>query len=109
MKQYPHNLYLKTVTGSSQDESGNFLPGNESWVFHSECREQTNGKGSLINAADGEAIVFASTVHLPMSAPRIAEGSEVKVLNGDPEDPYLRIQGTVLKFDPGRLHNRLWL
>ncbi len=109
MKQYPHNLYLKTVTGSSQDESGNFVPGSESWVFHSECREQTNGQGSVINGSDGEAIVFSSTVHLPMSAVRIPEGSEVKVLNGDPEDPFLRIQGMVLKFDVGRLHNRLWL
>lgn len=109
MDQYPHFLFVKVVPAASQDAEGNFSFGGESWVFHSFCREQTNGKGSAITGADGKAIVFSSVIHLPVMAGRIMEGTEVKVTEGVEETDFVRIKGQALKFDKGRLHNRVWV
>ena len=108
MKQYPHFLFVKVVTESTQDDSGNWSTASENWVLHSVCREQTNGKGSLVNSQDGKAIVFTSLIHLPLASGFISEGSEVLVSNTESENN-VRIQKQVLKYDSGQLHDRLWL
>jgi hypothetical protein len=109
IQQYPHYLFVKVVTDSVQDEDGSWSEASELWVLHSVCREQTNGKGSLINGSDGKAIVFASTVHMPLEAERIQEGSEVLVSESESAEGLIRVTGTVLKFDEGQLHCRLWV
>lgn len=109
MNQYPHFLFVKSVAEASQDADGNWLPTTENWVLHSVCREQSNGKGSVINSQDGKAIVFASVVHLSGKSERITEGTEVLISETNSPDGFVRIQEQVLKFDVGQLHNRLWL
>lgn len=106
--QYPHYLLVKAVTDSTQDENGNWTEASETWVLQSFCREQTNGKGSVVNGPDGKAIVFASVIHLPLECESVAVGSEVIVSNSESEDD-ARIKGTVLKYDTGQLHCRLWV
>ena len=108
MNQYPHFLFVKQVSESTQDASGNWSNAYESWVLHSVCREQSNGKGSVINGQDGKTIVFSSLVHLPLSAEKIKENTEVLVSETD-DLGTVRIKGQALKYDVGQLHHRLWL
>jgi hypothetical protein len=109
IKQYPHFLFIVVNPESVQDAEGNFIKGSSSVLLHSVCREETNGKGSTINGTDGRSILYSSTVFLPITAVKIAEGTQILV--GATEDPNsaVRIKGQVLKYDEGQLHSRLWL
>lgn len=109
VKQYPHYLFVRIVSESVQDSDGNWTSSNESWNLHSECREETNGKGNIINGTDGKAIVFSSVIYLPKSTPKIIEGSEVMIGSIDSNENDVRIKGTVLKFSEGQLSCRLWV
>lgn len=109
VSQYPHFLFVKTATESTQDGDGNWSTPTEGWVFHSMCREQPNGNGSTLNGPDGKAIIYASTIHLPLTALRIEEGVEVLVSNSNDATGLFRIKGQVRRFDPGQLHSRLWV
>ena len=109
MKQYPHYLFKKVVEESTQGPDGNWTEQSESWVLHSECREETNGKGQMVNGPDGVAIVFSSTVYMPKSEQMIAEGTEVLVSETNSADGVTRVKGRVLKFSNGQLNTRLWV
>lgn len=123
-RQYPHFLYVRASdTEATQDDNGSWQDGGAAWRFHSVCREETNGKGQKVNAADGLFVVYASLVHLPAGATFVAEGVEAvvadreldpdeltdKALTNAKADGTVRIKGECLKFDKGRLHCRLWL
>lgn len=112
--QYNHFLFKQSLGGDSvQDADGNWVTNTPRWVFHSVCREETNGKGSAINTADGKTIVFSSLIQLPKNVERIAENTPILVseLISETNDPegVIRIQGPTLKFDNGQLHCRLWV
>lgn len=109
LKQYPHYLFKKVVVESGQDADGNWTDQSESWVLHSECREETNGKGQTVNGPDGRAVVYSSTVYMPKSGVAIAEGTEVLVSETNSESGVCRIKGRVLKFSNGQLNTRLWV
>lgn len=109
VKQYPYYLYVHQVTGSSQDENGDFVQGTESWVFHSMCREETNGKGAEVRTEDGDNIIFSSVMYLPKGTTEITAGTEVTVSNIESSESEIRIKGDVLKFDKGQLNCRLWV
>lgn len=106
LDQYPHYLYRDTEEG---------------WTLVGRCREETNGKGGHIKAADAEYYLYSSLVQMPVATPKIPEGVEVVVsgrelepdelLDPQPlvEEGTIRIKGTCAKFDPGRLHNRMWV
>lgn len=109
IKQYPHFLFVHVIADSVQDpDSGNWSDAVDSWVLHSVCREETNGKGSMINGVDGKAIVFSSTVYMPKSA-KIKESTEVLVSETNDPAGTVRIKGQVLKFDKGQQNCRLWV
>jgi len=108
MKQYPHYLYIVETAETQRDAKGNYIPSIETERFVSNCREETNGKGRLIERG-GEFIVFSSLIQLPSSCETIKEGSMVQVYDINNDIPILRIKGKVLKFDKGQLHNRLWI
>jgi hypothetical protein len=105
MIQYPHTLQVKQVSESTQNPDGSWSNGGESWVYVTECREETNGKGTLIALSDGQAIVFSSVVYMPVNVLPINVLTEIQVLSNDG----IRITGKVLKFDKGQLNCRLWL
>lgn len=110
IKQYPHFLFVLHQADSVQDEdTGEWIAVAPAWQFHSVCREEPNGKGSVVNGTDGKAIVFASTVFMPISAARIKESTEVLVSESNDVAGISRIKGTVLKFDQGQLNRRLWV
>lgn len=109
--QYPHFLFVKNMGGNSvQNPDGSWSnPDAESWMFHTVCREETNGKGSTIQGADGKAIVYSSTIQMPRTASRITEGTTVLVSESKEPEGVLRIAGKVLKFDNGQMHARAWI
>lgn len=108
VKQYPHYLYVVETTATERDAKGNYIPSTETERFVSNCREETNGKGRVIERG-GEFIVYSSLIQLPLNSETIKEGSVVKIYDVNDDIPILRIKGKVLKFDKGQLHNRLWI
>lgn len=124
--QYPHFLYKHTSGEAVQNANGSWVQSDEAAVtLCGRCREETNGKGAKVQAANGEFREFSALVQIPVGAERIAEGTEVfvtteeiaepsELLNADfvaqaQSEGLVRISGETLKFDNGRLHNRLWV
>lgn len=107
MKQYPHFLFMVSATETGRDSKGNYVEPTKSTIFLSECREETNGRGRQITRG-GQFVIFSSLIQLPISCAPIKEGTKVFISN-DSTGTDIRIEGTVLKFDKGQLHNRLWI
>lgn len=124
--QYPHYLYKRVSVEATQNDEGSWVDGEEAAiVFCGTCREETNGKGDKIQATNGVFREFSALVQLPTDVQRVAEGTQVFVTSREVETPAdlldngfveqatadgtLRIVGECLKFDSGRLHNRLWI
>jgi hypothetical protein len=108
--QYPHFLFVFAGGNAVQDPTtGNLSTPTGGWVFHSECREETNGKGATVMGPDGKALVFSSDIFLPLEAERIAEGSEILVSETESADGFTRIKGKVLKFNLGQFNRRIWV
>jgi hypothetical protein len=110
--QYPQYLYSKLNGEATQAANGSWVVSAPNWVLSGICREETNGKGTSIQTADGRFLVFSSLIFLPRESAKIQEGSEVLVLKEKAvvvkEDDAI-IKGTCLKFDDGRLHCRMWV
>jgi len=122
--QYPHFLYVRTSgTEATQDANGSWHTEGAAWKLHASCREETNGKGTQIQAANGRFITFASLIQLPAETERVGLGQEVaaadrellpseltdETLQDAQAEGVVRIIGECLKFDKGRLHCRLWV
>ena len=79
-RQYPHYLYKRTSSGEAvQDANGSWHTSGGAWTFHSRCREETNGKGTQIQAASGKFVTFASLIQIPVGVEIIPEGTEIAV------------------------------
>lgn len=123
--QYPQYLYALQHDGESvQLPNGSWETPAAAWELKAVCREETNGKGSTIQTADGETRVFASLIQLPKGTAKIPEGTQVIVTWEEVEVSQLAntefveaakatglvvVTGTCEKFDLGRLHCRLWI
>lgn len=119
--QYPHYLYVLNPSSAHQDSKGDWVT-NAAWTLIGSCRDETNGRGTLLKSEDMEAFKFSSLVQLPQGSKRVDEGIEVIVANTiidvDTIDQNLeelkksgdiRVIGRCMKFDEGQFHNRLWL
>lgn len=123
--QYQQYLYALQHDGESvQLPNGSWETPAAAWELKAVCREETNGKGSTIQTADGETRVFASLIQLPKGTAKIPEGTQVIVTREEVEVSQLAntefveaakatglvvVTGTCEKFDLGRLHCRLWI
>lgn len=122
--QYPHFLYTRNSDGEAkQDANGSWITTGAAWKLHASCREEPNGKGTQIQAANGRFITFASLIQLPAGTERVGLCQEVAVadrkltpseltdeaLKSAQAEGIVRIIGECLKFDNGRLHCRLWV
>lgn len=123
--QYPQYLYALQHDGESvQLPNGSWETPAAAWELKAACWEETNGKGSTIQTADGETRVFASLIQLPKGTAKIPEGTQVIVTREEVEVSQLAntefveaakatglvvVTGTCEKFDLGRLHCRLWI
>lgn len=109
VKQYPHFLFAVIPCGESiQDENGDWSDSGATNVFISMCREETDGRGSEIQVAGGTFRRFTSLVQLPKGAQRVEDGTSVFVAD-NADGSGIRVTGTVLKFDDGQLHSRIWV
>lgn len=108
--QYPHFLYVKSTGGAStQDAEGNWITYTPSWVFHSVCREETNGSGRQVNGSDGKAVVYSSMVYLPKGVASVPDNVEILVVTTQDPEALIRVKGTCLKCDITTLHGRIWV
>lgn len=123
--QYPQYLYALQHNGESvQLPNGSWETPAAVWELKAACREETNGKGSTIQTADGKTRVFASLIQLPKGTDKIPEGTQVIVTREEVEVSQLAnadfveaakatglvvVTGICEKFDIGRLHCRLWI
>lgn len=123
--QYPQYLYALQHNGESvQLPNGSWETPAAVWELKATCREETNGKGSTIQTADGKTRVFASLIQLPKGTAKIPEGTQVIVTREEVEVSQLAnadfveaakatglvvVTGICEKFDIGRLHCRLWI
>lgn len=108
MKQYPHYLFAKETSESVKDDNGFWTSGEQKTVFLSMCREETDGRGSEIQTADGTYRKYSAIIQIPKGALIIEEGTSVFV-SDNKDGSSVRINGVVLKFDKGQLHSRLWV
>jgi hypothetical protein len=111
VKQYPHYLFVvKSDSDSFQDENGNWNNATVNNVFLSKCREETNGSGAEIQTAGGTFYRYNALIQIPAGqlTQTINSGNIVFVANNS-DGTDIRIKGTVLKYDNGQLHNRLWV
>ena len=84
--QYPQYLYVFQHDGESvQLPNGSWETPAAAWELKAACREETNGKGSTIQTADGETRIFASLIQLPKGTAKIPEGTQVIVTREDIE------------------------
>ena len=123
--QYPQYLYVFQHDGESvQLPNGSWETPAAAWELKAACREETNGKGSTIQTADGKTRVFASLIQLPKGTAKIPEGTQVIVTREEVEVSQLAnadfveaakatglvvVTGICEKFDIGRFHCRLWI
>lgn len=123
--QYPHYLYRRASAESVQNANGSWVEtSSPAYVSCGSCREETSGRGGRVQTANGVYRDFSAIVQMPTAVERIPEGTEVvvtnvkvaadKLLSTDfveqaKEEGIVRIAGECLKFDEGRLHNRLWV
>lgn len=105
--QYPHYLFVATVTESSRDEDGNIIDGPVSYKLHSRCREENNG-GQLMHIAGGQFAKYASLIQCPKGTEKIPEGVVIIVAN-DAECKEIRLEKPVFKSDKAQLHTRIWV
>lgn len=108
VRQYPHYLFTLITVESTQDENGYWSDEEQKAVFLSMCREETDGRGSEVQTADGTYRKFSSLIQIPKGALIIEEGTSVFVAENE-DGSGVRIKGTALKFDKGQLHSRLWV
>lgn len=108
MKQYPHFLYSDVLSESTRDDDGNWSIQTPVPTILSACREETDGRGSEVQSADGNFRKYTSIIYLPKSAADVLEGTVVYVRNSE-SDTANRIKGPVIKFDRGQLNCRIWV
>ena len=103
----PHTLSLLTVVGGYTDEaSGDYVPGSESWSEQIPCRYEPNGKARVVPVGQGKDSVYEYIVYLNTDCPDINFGQQVRLY--DEEGKLFREQ-PALGFHRGQLDAKLWV
>ena len=108
VKQYPHYLFAVKTSESKQGEDGYWSDGESSIEFLTMCREETDGRGSEVQTADGTYRRFSSLIQMPKGTLVVEVGTSV-IVSDNQDGTSIRIKGVALKFDKGQLHSRLWV
>ena len=93
-RQYPHYLFEEDVTGAK--------------TYVCRCREETLGWDPEVTF---QVTLFgkrSSLIQIPKGERKLDIDTIVFVTN-DAGGTNERVRGTVLKYDEGRFHNRLWI
>lgn len=108
VKQYPHYLFSVKTSESKQGEDGYWSDGESSIELLSMCREETDGRGSEVQTADGTYRRFSSLIQIPKGS-LVVEVGTIVIVSDNQDGTSIRIKGVALKFDKGQLHSRLWV
>src|SRR5690606_10300290 len=89
-----------------QDEDGNWVIPDPFVTREAPCRAQENVRANYTIAdQDGNRVEFNYVVHLSKDSDTIVAGTDITVKKNDS----VIYTGTVKRFHPGQLHNRLWV
>jgi hypothetical protein len=102
--QYPHTVTISSVSESTQDENGNYVPGTPS-TFEFNGRFETNKAGNFLTAANGEQVVFSGIIYARYSTPNVPLGTGIEVMDGS--SPVAK--GKAVQFSRGQLNVRIWM
>jgi hypothetical protein len=92
--QYPHHLW-------EDDGSGG-------WNYVGTCREYTKGWSPTYNPTTGMFARHNSEVLMLPTTKTIPEGTKIMISDDESGAEY-RVSGAVVKYDRGRMQNRLWI
>lgn len=106
MVRFPHVLSF-TVDAEPVFENGEWtVPENGNSEINIPCRAQPNVRSSYItNEEDGQRIEFACTVYIARGNQALKTGQSV-IIKSNGNQIY---SGTVKRYHPGQLHDRLWV
>lgn len=117
--QYPHRLYYRASEGeATQDDHGAWRESEAGWKLYGACREETNGKfttfSALIQTPQGAGARIPEGTEViatdkELDATTVARLDDAKLVQELVNEGTVRVAGTCLKFDLGRLHSRLWV
>lgn len=105
---YPYVLYLISNSVIQDEETGETSVNPNPEMFISQCRDQVNGSGKLIQGSDGDTITYNSIIHLPKNTSPIEVGKQV-IIYQDKTKGVIRAKGTVLRFSSDSMHCRIWV
>lgn len=103
-QRFPHSLYILAPEGGEVDENGDIIPGIPQWVNVTECREEKR-TGTLKRMNDGTFLSYSAMIFTPPTFEGIDTGATFEVRQGS----QVRIKGTVILFDKGTNHCRIWV
>ena len=125
LEQYPHYLYYRILTPSTQNADGTWSRSEAAWVYLCKCRIERNGQAQSITTADGKIYQYTATIYMPRnSALKPLEiGTRIFVATEtfeeynitDTDIEHGKKNGIILidkpnaTFEIGRLHNRMWV
>lgn len=104
VSQYPHRMVLTTVTSSTRDGNGNYVPGGTS-SREMYCRAEPNSKNAYITLADGTALYYDYNVYMPLPVDTVSVGTKAEVFSNNE----IMSSASVKRFSRGQLNARLWL
>lgn len=108
VKRFPHTIVYTTAgtPGGWDDDNGIPIPGTPGETVTAKCRAQENLRENYtVQDSDGNRISFRFVIHMDKSSIPIAHGQDVEIFRDN--EPLAT--GTVKRFHPGQLHNRIWI
>lgn len=104
VRQYPYILQVQSGEKPVQDENGNWVGGQTTWINLCRCRDE-NGSGKPLKMADGTSVVYSFLIQMPNGVEALKAGTLVRVVDGS----QIREQGAVLYSRKDQLHSRAWI
>lgn len=124
LEQYPHYLYYRILTPSTQNADGTWSKSTASWVYLCKCRIERN-QAQSITTADGKIFQFTATIYMPRNSAlkpleigtRIFVASDIydeyditeEDIEQGKKNGIILIDKPNATFEIGRLHNRMWV
>lgn len=107
VSQYPHQLQISQVPETYFDvNTGVYWPAPGPTVTTLSCRLEPNGKGMVLKTSDGEVLLFAFIVYLPLSSFKATAGDNIALMDETGTTIYT---GIVARFNRGFFNMRLWV
>lgn len=106
----PHTLdYLEVVEGHDDEDTGDYVPGTESWVEnYCKCDVVPAGKADTITTQDGQVEPYSYTIYnLPRTCRKFRYGETIRIkfFGSDEEAQEFTVKG----FHRYQLQCKMWV